>query len=187
MRLRTPLNTLTGSVPLGMRRTLIVLLLVGVGACGDDTATTTSGVASTTSAEPTATVAPTTTTTAPTSTTTEPTSTITEPVTTVALPVFPHERLELTHGGDAWVVVLAAAEYYDDPAIEAAVAVADSFGFHTGATDCDVGASEALGVPEGVTVSVYFESEADAQAALLAFQARGVDGVVALVRTFCMD
>ena len=86
----------------------------------------------------------------------------------------------------SWLI-LAAAEDYDDPAIDAADAVADSFGFHTGATDCDHGASEALGVPEGVAVSVYFESEADAQAALLAFQARGVDGAVALVPTCCLD
>jgi hypothetical protein len=108
-------------------------------------------------------------------------------VTTTALPDFPPEWLEQTHGGDAWVVVLAAAEEFDDPAIETANAVAESFGFHTGATDCDFGASEALGVPEGVSVSVYFESEADAEAALLAFQARGVEGAVALVQTYCMD
>lgn len=44
--------------------------------------------------------------------------------------------------------------------------------------------------PEGsvtVTVSVYLETEVDAQAALLAFEARGVSGVVAQVQTFCLD
>jgi hypothetical protein len=43
-------------------------------------------------------------------------------------------------------------------------------------------------MPEGTkTVSVYLETEADARAALLAFEARGISGVVALVQTFCLD
>ena len=50
------------------------------------------------------------------------------------------------------------------------------------------GAPEALGLSGSVlTVSVYFETEADAQAAAAAFEARGVPGVVAEVRTFCLD
>jgi len=36
-------------------------------------------------------------------------------------------------------------------------------------------------------VSVYLETEADARAALVAFKARGVSGVVAQVTTFCLD
>ena len=43
-------------------------------------------------------------------------------------------------------------------------------------------------MPDGtLTVSVYFETEADAQQAQLAFEARGFNGVVATVQTFCLD
>ena len=67
------------------------------------------------------------------------------------------------------------------------VAAAEAAGYHTGPTDCDHGASEALGLPEAVAVSVYLRTEADAHAALEAFLARGVDGAVARVQTFCLD
>lgn len=37
------------------------------------------------------------------------------------------------------------------------------------------------------TLSVYFENEADARAAVTAFAAHGVDGVAGQVETFCLD
>jgi hypothetical protein len=69
-----------------------------------------------------------------------------------------------------------------------AVEAAEDAGYLTGPTDCDFGAAEALGQPAGnLTVSVYLESESDAEAALIAFETRGVAGVVGLVQTFCLD
>jgi hypothetical protein len=96
----------------------------------------------------------------------------------------------LEHGGETWVVILAASEDFDDPVLDQAVDDATAAGYHTGPTDCDVGVAEALGLPENsylASVSVYLESEADAGAALVAFEARGVGGTVALVQTFCLD
>ncbi|HEX6145362.1 MAG TPA: hypothetical protein VF083_01200 [Acidimicrobiia bacterium] len=137
--------------------------------------TTAGSTLATTSPEPTATL-PSTTTTAP-----------PEPTTT-DLPGFPPERESLEHGGDAWVVVLAGSDNVNDPALTEAIQAAEDAGYATGPTDCDEGAEAALGMPDGtLTVSVYFETEADAEAALLAFEARGVTGVVALVQTFCLD
>lgn len=85
-------------------------------------------------------------------------------------------------------MVLAGAPAADDPAITAAVAAAEDAGYTTGPTDCDEGAAQALGL-EGyaLTISVYFDTEADAQAAAAAFEARGVTGVVAEIQTFCLD
>lgn len=97
----------------------------------------------------------------------------------------------MQHGGEAWVVILASAAEFDDPALDAAVAAAEAAGYTAGPTDCDRGAAAALGLPEEasvITVSVYLESEEDAQAALAAFEARGVDGaLVATVLTYCLD
>ena len=87
------------------------------------------------------------------------------------------------------MVVLAGSDDFNDPVLDEATQAAEDAGYNTGPTDCDFGAAEALG-PEGsvtVTVSVYLETEVDAQAALLAFEARGVSGVVAQVQTFCLD
>ena len=85
-------------------------------------------------------------------------------------------------------MVLAGSATPDDPVLAEAILAAEQAGYTTGATDCDDGAPEALGQPDGTsTVSVYLESEADAHAALLAFEARGVSGVVAEVQTFCLD
>jgi hypothetical protein len=102
---------------------------------------------------------------------------------------FPPERTELVHGGDAWVVVLAAGASDDDPALIAAVEAATEAGYTTGPTTCDLGAAEAIGAPEGsLTVSVYLMSETDAQLALAAFEAIGITGgVVAVVATYCLD
>lgn len=150
-----------------------------------------------------ATLAPPTSTTAttPTTTTTAPAATvppITAPATTVPtttvpadpLPDFPPPAESLTHGGDTWVVVLAASEGYADPLLSEAVLAAEAAGYATGPTDCDVGAVAALGLPEDrqyYTVSVYLASEGDAIAARDAFAARGVGATVAQVQTFCLD
>lgn len=86
------------------------------------------------------------------------------------------------------MVVLAASDEPGDPALRQAIAAAEKAGYMTGATDCDFGASEAWGPDAGdYTVSVYLQGEQDAHAALAAFEARGVAGVVAEVQTFCLD
>ncbi len=161
------------------------------GACATETATTTTVGATTSSSSPTTedTAVQTTTSTVVT-TTVPPTTTATtapaQPSTT--LPAFPPARQDLEHGGSTWVVVLAGSATPDDPVLAEAILAAEQAGYTTGATDCDDGAPEALGQPDGTsTVSVYLESEADAHAALLAFEARGVSGVVAEVQTFCLD
>jgi len=87
-------------------------------------------------------------------------------------------------------VILAASEDIDDPALGEAEDVATEAGYVTGATDCDLGASAALGLPDDrhyYTVSVYLETEEDAVAAQEAFAARTVEGVVAVIQTFCLD
>ena len=85
------------------------------------------------------------------------------------------------------MVVLAGSDDFNDPVLDEATQAAEDAGYNTGPTDCDFGAAEALGSEGTVTVSVYLETEVDAQAALLAFEARGVSGVVAQVQTFCLD
>lgn len=136
------------------------------------------------------------TTTDPAATTVEPDPTTSEavvttvatPDTTVPLPGFPEQRTDLSHGGATWAVVLAGAETAEDPAIVAAEQAPVDAGYEVGWTDCDEGAAEALGMPGGtITLSVYFENEEDAEMAATAFAARGVDGVVAEVRTYCLD
>jgi hypothetical protein len=131
------------------------------------------------------------TTTAVPTTTEQTTTTIPTTTTTLALPTFPPGRTNLEHGGDTWAVVLAASEDIDDPLLAEAEGHARDAGYLTGPTDCDDGAATALGLSESdghyYTVSVYLNSEADAQAALEAFRARGVDGATALVQTFCLD
>jgi hypothetical protein len=129
--------------------------------------------------------------TTPPTTTTIIATTTTVPATTLHLPAFPPERPNLEHGGDAWVVVLAASEEFEDPILAEAVGHARDAGYLTGATDCDVGAAAAVGLSESdrhyYTVSVYLNSETDAEVALEAFLARGVDGAVARVQTYCLD
>ena len=103
--------------------------------------------------------------------------------------VFPAVRIDLEHGGATWAVVLAGSDDGEGPEIEAAVQAAADAGYSTGPTDCDDGAPEALELGDAAyTVSVYFTSEDDAQAALEAFHATGVDGgAVAEVTTYCLD
>lgn len=145
---------------------LLALLLSTAAACGDDddmdaTATTGTSAASTTTAAD-------------------------------ERPAFPPARTDLEHGGRSWAVVLAAAaDDADSPVLQQAVADAEAAGYRSGPTDCDMGADVALGFSEDetvYTVSVYFETEADARQALAAFEQRGVaGGVVAEVQTFCLD
>jgi hypothetical protein len=172
-----------------MSRLSSITLITAVcllGACTGEVAVVTTTIGSTSSTSTSVVI---TTTLASQTTTTPPTTTSPTTSTTAELPSFPPERTDLTHGGDAWVVVLAASEDGDDDALYAAIAAAEDAGYNTGMTDCDFGAAQAMGLPDGhyYTVSVYLQSEADANAALAAFDARGVDGVVAVVQTFCMD
>ncbi len=129
-------------------------------------------------------------TTAVATTTTEPATTTTATPSTSDVPEFPAARVSFEHGGLTWAVVLAGSPDFDDPVLSQAVAAAEIGGYSTGSTDCDVGASEALGFPANdqvYTVSVYLENESDAQLALVAFRSHGIDGVVVEVMTFCFD
>lgn len=102
---------------------------------------------------------------------------------------FPQPDAPLAHGGETWAVVLAGAEE-DDPSLDAAIQALADVGYETGATSCDQGAAEALGLPAGyVTVSaVGYSTEALATQALTALEERGVEGaVVAKVTTYCLD
>ncbi len=102
---------------------------------------------------------------------------------------FPPEIESLDHGGDVWAVVLAGSSEFDDPLLIEAVEAAEAAGYNTGPTNCDVGASEALGLGTGefYTVSVYLQSELDARATAAAFADRNVQAVPAKVQTYCLD
>jgi len=159
-----------------------------VAACGDGTSVATT-VAEPAEESTTTTVVTTSTTTSSTSTTTSttvpPTTSTTEP-----LPEFPPGRESLEHGGDTWVVILAASTDSNDPQLASAALDAEAAGYSTGVTDCDVGVVQALGLTEDehyYSVSVYLETEADANQARDAFVARGLEGTVAQVQTFCLD
>lgn len=174
-----------------MRQRLLALFAfaVLVAGCAGTAETTTSTAQQSTEPTVTTTIVVTTTSTPATTTTTTPSTTTVPPTTTIELPAFPPERTSLEHGGDAWVVVLAAAEDFGDPVLVAAQKAAEDGGFTTGPTDCDAGAAELLGLSGGhyATVSVYLNTEADAKAALAAFEARDVEGAVGVVQTFCLD
>ncbi|HVM09814.1 MAG TPA: hypothetical protein VM345_15205 [Acidimicrobiales bacterium] len=71
-----------------------------------------------------------------------------------------------SHGSNVWAVYLATGPSADDPAVEAAVAAAESHGYSAtvGQVSCDVGAAEALATaPNDFVVALYFESESDAR------------------------
>jgi hypothetical protein len=173
-----------------IRPAIVVLLLLAVPACSDGTAnegeeTTVVTIPTTTTDSEPATSTSTSTTVPSTTTSTEPTTT-----TTVEPLPFPPARQNLTHGGDTWVVILAASEVFDDPVLDTAVGDAEAAGYQTGPTDCDFGAADVLGLPDDrqyYTVSVYLSNQADAEAALDAFEAQGVGGTVGVVQTFCLD
>jgi hypothetical protein len=165
----------------------VTMAACGTGAEATTTSSTTLAEETTTTPADTTTSSPPTTTTIATTTTVQATTTTQAPATTLVS--FPPERESIQQGETVWAVVLAGAQTFDDPALEAAVQAANDAGYEfVGPTDCDVGAPEALGLPESaLTVSVYLNSEADANAAVAAFAARGVDGVVAELQLFCLD
>jgi hypothetical protein len=165
----------------------LTLAACGTGADATTTSSATLAPETTTTAADTTTAPPTTSTTIAVTTTAPATTTTEAPATTLAS--FPPEREAIQQGETVWAVVLAGAETFDDPALEAAVQAANDAGYEfVGPTDCDVGAPEALGLPDSaLTVSVYLNTEADANAAAAAFAARGVDGVVAELQLFCLD
>ena len=149
-----------------------------------------------TRSRPTTTAAPTTvapTTAAPTTAAPTTAAPVTEPPVTDAptttLPPFPPSLTDLPDPPDVWSVVLAGSADFDDPVLDQAIADADAAGYFVGKTDCDEGAAEAIGMDgNGVyTITVYLNSEPDANAAAEAFAARGVDATVALVTLFCLD
>ena len=108
--------------------------------------------------------------------------------TRIDLPTLPPEAESVTQGGTTWAVVLAGASEVGDPALAAAAEAARRAGYAAGPTDCDVGAPEAVGLSAGdFTVSVYLDSEADANLARVGLSLRGVEGTVAEVQTFCLD
>ena len=197
-----------------MRRAAVAVAVLAIlaTACGSDssadpdpTDVTTESVASTDSApadsagptsSPTTAVATTLSpTTAPPAPTTPPTTSppATEPPVTDAptttLPPFPPFLSELPDPPDVWSVVLAGSPDFDDPVLAQAIADAAAAGYDVGATDCDEGAAEAIGMAgDGVyTITVYLNSEEDAHAAADAFAARDVPATVALVHLFCLD
>jgi hypothetical protein len=79
------------------------------------------------------------------------------------------------------------------PALLAADAARAEVGYTSGAgfgsLSCDQGAAEALGAdPASLTSSLYFETEAQANQAQAAFEARGYEVVgVVHVTTYCLD
>jgi hypothetical protein len=129
----------------------------------------------------------------------ETTTSTASPPSNAAPPSFPPARSDLVHGEPTWAVVLAGAFVEPGTSLDAnqtlvsAVAVAERGGYTTGPTDCDEGAAEAVGAgPDArdfYTVSVYFATEADARRANEAFAAQvgWYSGVVAQIRTFCLD
>jgi hypothetical protein len=184
-----------GQLPFGdMLKIGAAMLAVLSVACGGGATdeSTTSTLASTT----TSTTIATTTTQAPTTTSTiVTTTTSTVASTTTTLPEFPQTLTTLTHGGDAWAVYLAVADNYEFTAPELGEAqdLAEMYGIEigTGELACDHGGAEALGLDpdeEWAAVSALFESEADAQQFVDAFEARGHSVVgLGLVQTFCLD
>jgi hypothetical protein len=148
--------------------------------------TTTEQPSTTSSVRPTTTSAPTTTTTSQPATTTIPT-----PTTTV--PDFPPAVEVLTHGEFYWAVYLAVADDFDDPALEEATQLAESYGYFAGVADigCDAGADVALGVEPGAsqaTVGVLFDSAVAASQFVVALDARGhsIAGM-GRIQAFCLD
>jgi hypothetical protein len=99
----------------------------------------------------------------------------------------------MTQGGNAWAVYLAVvpSDQRGGPEYQAADAARAEAGYEpaSGELGCDQGAPEALGRDSSsAAVGVYFDSQARAEQARAAFQARdhSVVGVVQ-VRTYCAD
>ncbi len=166
----------------------------------DPTVATTKAPTTTTPTPPTTTTTlpPTTTTTQPptTTTTASPTTTTLAPTTTTTLAPTtapgPPPTTAIEHGAFAWAVYLGLWDAPPDEADRAAAAApAEAVGYEVegwGEAGCDQGAADALGLDPNdlrYVSSLYFASEADAQAAAAAIG----DGVLAVaeVQTFCLD
>ncbi len=95
---------------------------------------------------------------------------------------------QLEHGGVVWGVYLAIDEDFEDPALAAATARVEAFGYSAGVGEdaCDQPAAETLGVPpESAVVAIYFDTRADAETAAALFEPPPVE--IARVTTFCLD
>jgi cytoskeletal protein RodZ len=110
-----------------------------------------------------------------------------------ALPEFPPE-LSTVHGQPAWGLYLAVVPpgQYEAPELAAASAAAEAAGYGPaggGDINCDQVAYEVLGKEQNsVTAAVYFATEAQANQARAAFEARGQSVVgIAHVTTYCLD
>jgi hypothetical protein len=109
------------------------------------------------------------------------------------LPDFPDE-FESFHGSTPWAVYLEVSDDAESPALAAAgqsvieAGYSDAY-YGGGQLGCDQGAPEALGFSgDAHTVATYFETQAEAQQARAAFEARGHEVVgVAHVKTYCLD
>jgi cytoskeletal protein RodZ len=130
----------------------------------------------------------------PSTTETPSTSPSTTPSTTPALPEFPPQFTGIAHRQPAWGLYLAVVPpgQYEAPELAAASAAAENAGYGPiggGDINCDEGAYETLGKEQNsVAAAVYFETEAQANQAKAAFEARGTQVVgVAHVLTGCMD
>lgn len=128
--------------------------------------------------------------------TTQAPTTTTVPETTTTLPAFPPIKESLSHGGEAWAVYIAAEVQGDlagDLVLGEAAQLLLNLGFRGGGGDlgCDQGARELLGLDPELFwhgVGMYFETEADAQAFVVAMEARGHSVLGwGLVYTYCMD
>jgi hypothetical protein len=143
--------------------------------------------------------------------TTPSTSTTTSPTTTVAaLPEFPPMDESLSTETTTWALYLAvvtgdeASFDYNAPELNEAGEAKVDAGYqghliegedggppYGWGLSCDVGAAEALGVPAdtyAVAVGIYFDTEALANEAKAAFEARGttIEGI-AQVETECLE
>jgi hypothetical protein len=133
------------------------------------------------------------TTSTPTTSTTPSTTATSSTTTQPPLPGFPPQFTGVTQGGQTWALYLAVVpqDQYGGPEYQAAEAALAEAGYRNsgGSLACDHPAPEALGRDSSsVTVGVYFESQAQAEQARTAFQARNhsVVGVVH-VKTYCLD
>ncbi len=88
-----------------------------------------------------------------------------------------------------WAVVLAGSSQPRDQILEAAIADAALAGYEATPTNCDLGASDALGMASrgSYTVSVYFNTEKEADAAVIDLAALSIIGVVVNVQMSCPD
>ena len=175
---------------------LLAMTLIAAGCSTNDSAdTTTSSIAGTTSTTAAAT------TTEPPTTTEAPTTTTEPATTTTAAPPGPPAPLsvfDLAQGGTYWGLYVYAAENLSSPGAWVAFAETGNYlalagisppeeHYSFGELGCDLDAATALGLdPAWLTISMYFASETDANAALAAFPGSTPLGIVE-IELFCAD